>query len=367
MIVQPRVAPSGADPARSPQSVIAAIQRSRGVSAPKPAQASPAVGSPQPRTPSQGAIRPSVGSQVTQTASQEPPVQPDQAPNRGLVPEGVQPEAAPQLAPAEGDAQKEHGEGEPPPQGQTSKTQRKWKALLKQKAEANAEVAQLKAELQAVKALVQAGHQQAPAAQAQPAKRGPPEFGEPFPKDGTDREQLLWEARKAAHDQAHRIYTEQLPQQLGESFRNFATVIEPALQHSLAGIVEQQWSGLSDTLDSLGIGPEDRPALRELVEAEAANMGTDIPSALGRVLFHKNFSGHWQEDAAQAAPAAASASPASRSPARPAGPARATTGRFQATPGADPVEEARELKKSGNKFQAEARMAAYLKTLTRAR
>lgn len=342
VIIQPRN-PSPEQLADRDASALAARLSGRGRAGTPPQSADPAVpgGSQQTPTPSESA-----GSN-------------DQI--RGLVPEGGEnADAAPQSAQPQVQPQATPEGEETPPEGTTTKTQKKWKRLLEQKAEAAAQVAQLQAELERQKAQIAAMQQQPAPPQPQPQakKAALPEFSKPFPQDGSTEDQIVWRAEKAAHEASMKVYAELLPQQLGESFRNFATVIEPALQHSLRGMVDQQWDAMSPVLDSLGIASkEDRSALRQLAEQEAASNGLDIPSALGRVLFHKNFSGHWQDESPTAQ------APAPANPARPAGPARAATGRFQpVAAGGDPVDTAREMRRSGQKAQAEAVMAAYLKT-----
>lgn len=340
MIVQQREPAAALNPDRDPKLVVSAINVARGVKQPQSVAAPASVGSNEP-----GVAHPPTPPQSAGSNDQ----------NRGLVPEGEAQSQAPQSAQAQPAEQQspEGADDSAPPEGSTGKTQRKWKRVLEKTKEKDETIAALQARLAALESQ---GRQPAqPQAQPAPQRKAIAEFSKPFPEDGTHEDQMIWKAEKAGFDAAQKVFAEQLPQQLGESFRNFATVIEPALQHSLGQMVNGQWEALRPNLEATGVSVEE---IRPLVEEEAAKHGLDIPSALGRVLFHRNFSEHWQEDAPAPAPP--------KAPARPAGPARAVTGRFQPVQGAeDPVEKARELKRSGQKPQAESVMAAYLKTLAR--
>lgn len=335
MIIQQRASAPELSDARNAKALAAKLAGKRGPIKVKSPFAPAAVGSPEPQAPPKQAGSEAAPGQAPEAADQ----------NRELVPEGAEAPAASESAQAETEA---------PPQGEKAKTVKKFHRLLEQKAAANAEVAALKAQVAALQA--QAGSPQAQPGQA-PAQAPPRrtvEFSKPFPENGTTEDQMVWKAEKAGHDAAQRVFAEQLPGQLGESFGKFAQVISPALNHTLGQMYDQQWKGMGEKLESVGLTES---AVRPLVEQELSNNpGLGVEEALGRVLFHPNFSAHWQDEAQAPAPAAA------RAPARPAGPARGQTSRtvpaMQA--GDDPVQHARDLRRNGQKFQAEQYMAKHL-------
>lgn len=338
MLTGPRVEAPALPEARDPRALAAKLSAKvrGGGEAKSPA---PAAASPKPAAP---AAQP-----------ENPAKQPDRQ-NRGLAPEGSEPEpAAPELAQAKPGDQ---GSEETPP-AHNARTQRKWKALVSKAKNAEGEAASLRAELDAIKA--QLGNQQQPQPAAPARKRF--EFKEPFPENGSMDEQNRWHIRKEASEMVRAAFDQELPGVLGESFGKFATVISPALQHTVMQMADKRWEGMRGQLESVGASVEE---VRPVVEAEIANNpALTIEEALGRVVFSGKFGG-WEDDespAPEPAPA--------KAPARPAGPARAVTGRFQpqGQKGRELVEQATELRKSGHKMQSQALMGRYLAAMARPR